>query len=271
MSKHQQAKKKARKRAWKFVSSEAVWMDGSLSTDAIVVWHVLSIYADHKTGVAYPSNRTLQLVAKMGRHRVNQAVKELIKAKAISRELRPRKLKTAMYGSTAYYTVTPLHKWVTKKHALEIPDCPEIGQPEIGQPGIDHEHIPTGEHLPTPEQLPKTSPRPESGMVLSLSLSETEALLADWGFDASVASMSYEKMVARNWTDRNGHPFPNLENLHHYVIATANKINADRTGLPYAKIVFQPSGGSGEKYAAPVATHSQDDWREPDNDGPQDS
>lgn len=246
-------------------------MDGSLSTDAIVLWHVLSIYADHKTGVAYPSNRTLQMVAKMGRHRVNQAVKELIKAKAISRELKPRKLKTAMYGSTAYYTVTPLHKWVTKKHVLEIPDCPKIGQPETGQPGIDHEQIPTVEQLPTPDHLLNTSPRPRSGIVLSLSLPETEALLADWGFDASVASMSWEKMSAGNWLDRNGRPFPNLENLRRYVLATANKINADRTGETYAKLTFPPAPRSEDKYAAPIETGSHNDWREPDNDGPQDA
>lgn len=246
-------------------------MDGSLSTDAIVLWHVLSVFADHKTGVAWPSMGTIQLACKMGRNRVHNAIAELVAAKAISRELKKRRSGRAIYGSTAYYTVTPLHKWVTKKHVLETPERPVLGTPITGLPEINHEHIPTKEHIPTPEQLLNTSPRPGSGMVLSLSLPETESLLADWGFDASVASMSYEKMAAGNWTDRNGRPFPNMENLHHYVIATANKINADRTGLPYAKIVFQPSGGSGEKYAAPVATNSQNDWREPDNDGPQDA
>ena len=245
-------------------------MDCTLSIDAIAVWHILSIFADHKTGLAWPSTRTIQVAAKMGRHRVNQAVKELIKAKAISRELKPRRDKNAIYGSTAYYTVTPLHKWVTKKHVLEIPESPKSGQPETGLPEIDHEHIPTLHHLPTPEHLVNTTPRPRSGMVLSLSLPETEALLADWGYCASVASMSYEKMVAGNWLDRNGLPFPNLDNLKRYVLATANKINADRTGEPYAKLRFPPASGSGEKVMAPVETGSQDDWREPDNDGPQD-
>jgi len=271
MSKHQQAKKKARKRAWTFLSSESVWMDETLSTDAIVVWHILSIFADHNTGVAWPSSRTIQMSAKMGRHRVNQAVKELIKAKAISRKLKPRRDKNAIYGSTAYYTVTPLHKWVTKKHVLEIPESPKSGHPETGHPEIDHEQLPTNEQLPTPEQLLNTSPRLASGQVLSLSLEDIETLVAGLGIEASVASVVFEKMVAGNWRDPEGRPFPNRRNLENYVVALANLINARRTGETYEPLTFKPDRGSGERYAAPVETSPQDDWREPDNDGPQDS
>lgn len=270
MSQHQQAKKKTRKRAWKFVSSEAVWMDGTLSIDAIAVWHILSIFADHKTGLAWPSTRTIQVAAKMGRHRVNQAVKELIKAKAISRELKPRRDKNAIYGSTAYYTVTPLHKWVTKKHVLEIPESPKSGQPETGLPEIDHEHIPTKEHIPTPEHLLNTSPQLALGSPLSLTIEELETLVAVWGFEASVASMVFAKLEAGNWRDPQGRPFPNRRNLENYALGLANKINAKRTGGTYEPLRFPPASGSGEKVMAPVETGSQDDWREPDNDGPQD-
>lgn len=237
-------------------------MDGSLSIDAIVVWHVLSIYADAHTHLAWPSSRTIQLVAKMGRHRVNQAVKELIRVKAVSRELRPRKDKRAIYGSTAYFTVTPLHKWVTKKHVLENPECTKTGHPETGHPEIGYEHIPPLEQLPTREQKLNTSPQLPLGQPLSLTLPETEALLADWGIDVSVANMVLDKMEARNWTDRSGLRFPTRENLVSFVAGLANKINADRTGEAHEKLKIEKAS------LAPVATHSQEaEWQEPDNDG----
>ncbi len=224
------AKRKPRKN-WTFNSSTALWFDESMSLEAIVLWHVLMCYRNKDTGECHPNVYTLGKLARIGRRRVDAAMKELIKAGAVKKRTVSLETGGRFAGKKCYYSVEKIDKWKSRKR-IQLTEHTNSERSVAERSVVDQEQFPTVEHFPPVDSSKMNTPRLASGRPLSLTLPETEALLAGLGIgDDVVAAWVFGKLEDRRWLDPDtGLPFPNRENLEAFMARLGEKMETCRTG-----------------------------------------
>lgn len=259
---------KTRKPGWTYFSSAAAWFDQSLSLDAIIVWHVLMVFRNHHTGKCHPTIWTIGQVSRIGRRRVDAAMKELVKAGIIQKLTKTIQAEGRLSGKKCFYTVAAMDKWVTREK-LYLGTEHTISERSVTERSVvNQKQLPTPNQLPTPDHQGKNTLRPSSEFRFPDGDPEKSSLLADWGIDTSVASMLFDRMEALAWRTPEGSPFSNETHARNFVSKLAVKMEAQRRGEHTESLKGPPVRSQEKVSVAPVATHSQEaEWQESDNDG----
>jgi len=173
------------KKSWTFLTNKDIWLDKSLTTDAKVVWHIMSAWRNHKTGETYPSTWTLQQTAQMGRSRVNLAVKALVSAGAITKAVIRRRGTKGIMGSKCVYIVSPVHRWVQRTSSLSNPDMLVCDKSAAGAPVIGSYQLPSIEQLPSSKEMKTIPGGLDHGIPEAFKQEAIVSLTAERGFPSS--------------------------------------------------------------------------------------
>ena len=183
------------KKSWTFLTNKDVWLDKSLTTDAKVVWHIMSAWRNHQTGETYPSTWTLQQVAQMGRSRVNKAVKVLVAAGAITKAVVRRHSAKGVLGSKCIYTVSQVHQWVQRTSSLSNPDMLVSDMSGAGRPVIGSYQLPSTEQLPSSKEMKKIPGGFDHGIPEALKQEVIVSLTAERGFPSSDVRTELDRVI----------------------------------------------------------------------------
>lgn len=214
---------------WTFITAKDVWGDLSLSTPAKVIWHQLSGFRNHETGEAYPTMGTLQRLSGYGRHKVERAMAELVKAGAITKKVIRHRGPTGMAGSKCIYTVSQLADWKPRQPYSQNVSIRNLGAPAAGGT-TDGPVTITQSKTITHNQTINHTQRLAPLEPFKLTLSETEAVLADRGLDRGEAEHVFARLEDMNWRDPQGRPFTNRLNLEGFVAGLGEKMVAGVVG-----------------------------------------
>lgn len=222
---------------YRYGTGRVLWMSEKLSLNAKGMWHILMGHADKTTKECYPTIRHLRKVSGLGRHAVASALKELEKAGCIKKRVERRRNKFGFEGSKAFYTVKDAHTWICEEFKLMgITNKPGVSFPDTSGSGstrnLPQTPVLHDKHNTSMKETPPQAPQAGLGVgsPLRKTLEDTEALLADRGFDASIASDVWEKMERRAWLDDDHLPFRDVRALEKFMLGLAQTIYSKKHG-----------------------------------------